>query len=220
MTSNSWFNHIPFCNSNGCFAGKILHINKDENIGSLPSGCYFDYSTAIEDQQGRLWVGYLDEGLDQFSWDEQQQSLVKRQHIGYDPARKDGLLSNRVIQILPDSKGFLWIGHNGAGLNRLDPVSGNMESYLHDPNEATSLSGNRIWGLSEGRAGYIWAGEFSAGLNRLDPQTGKVKRFRHDPNNPNSLSNDRVKAIFVDSRGDLWIGTNGGLNRLDMETDP
>ena len=90
--------------------------------------------TIVEDKKGHLWVGYLDEGLDQFRWDKQKQSLVKLQHIGYDPSQKNGLLSNRVIQVLPDSEGFLWIGHNGAGLNKLDPQSGKMESYLHDPN--------------------------------------------------------------------------------------
>jgi len=175
--------------------------------------------TIVEDQKGHLWVGYLDEGLDQFRWDEQQQSLIKEQHIGYDPSQKNGLLSNRVIQILPDSKGFLWIGHNGAGLNKLDPQSGKMESYLHDPNNPSSLSGNRIWGLSEDRSGYIWVGEFTTGLNRLNPETGEVKRFAADSKNRNALSNNRIKATFIDSHGDLWIGTNGGLNRLDVETE-
>lgn len=175
--------------------------------------------TMTEDHQGNLWLGYLGEGLDQFRWDEKQQSLVKLQHLQYNPAQKNSLVSNDIIQLITDSKGLLWIATNGAGLNRLDPVNGKIESHVHDPNRSSTLSGNRIWGLSEDQNGYIWVGEFTTGLNRLDPQTGTVKRFLHDPNTPNSLSNNRVKATFVDSHGDLWIGTNGGLNRLDVETE-
>lgn len=175
--------------------------------------------TMTEDRQGNLWLGYLDEGLDQFRWDEKQQSFVKLQHLQYNPAQKNSLVSNNIIQLITDSKGFLWIATNGAGLNRLDPVSGKIESYIHDPSNSSTLSGNRIWGLSEDQNGYIWVGEFTTGMNRIDPQTGIVKRFPHDPNIPNSLSHNRVKATFVDSHGDLWIGTNGGLNRFDVETE-
>jgi len=174
--------------------------------------------TMVEDQQGNLWVGYLKEGLDQYKWDEDQQSLVKLQHLEYDPTQSNGLLSNSVIQIFSDSKGFLWIASNGAGLNKFDPVTGEIESYVHDPNNPNTLSGNRIWALSEDRDGYIWVGEFLNGLNRLNPETGEVTRFQHDPNNANSLSHNRIKTTFVDSHGDLWIGTNGGLNRLEIET--
>lgn len=194
-----------------------LNIQYDaEHPNSISKG---QIRTMVEDQKGHLWVGYLEEGIDQFKWDEEEQALVKLRHIAYDPGQKGGLLSNNVIQILSDSEGFLWIGHNGAGLNRLDPESGKLESYLHDPDKPNSLSGNRIWGLSEDRKGYIWVGEFTTGLNRLDPNTGEVKRFSADSNNPNALSHNRVKATLVDSQGDLWIGTNEGLNRLNVETE-
>nr|MBX2877232.1 response regulator [Saprospiraceae bacterium] len=175
--------------------------------------------TMTEDRQGNLWVGYLYEGLDQFSWDERKQEFINLQRIRHKPNQIGGLASNAIIEIFPDSKGFLWIATNGDGLNKLDPVTGKMETYLHDPDNPTSLSGNRIWGLSEDRNGYIWVGEFTTGLNRLDPTTGVVKRFQHQSDNPNSLSHNRIKSMFMDSEGNLWIGTNGGLNRLDVETE-
>ncbi len=175
--------------------------------------------TITEDQQGNLWVGYLFEGLEQFSWDEQQQTLIKRKQVRHDPNRDRGLVSNRIIEIFTDSKGFIWVATNGDGLNKLNPISGQIETYLHDPNNPASLSGNRIWGLSEDHHGYIWVGEFTTGLNRLDPNTGLVKRFQYQADNPNSLSHNRIKSMVLDSEGDLWIGTNGGLNRLDVETE-
>lgn len=175
--------------------------------------------TITEDQQGNVWVGYLDEGLDQFRWDEKQQSFTKLQHIAYKPGERNSLGSNHMIHVITDSKGFLWIGTNGTGLNKLDPISGEIETFLHDPDNSATLSGNWTWSLSEDHNGNIWVGEFTTGLNRLDPETGIVTRFPHRANTPNSLSNNRVRAMFVDSSGDLWIGTVAGLNRLDMETE-
>ncbi len=175
--------------------------------------------TITEDQQGNVWVGYLDEGLDQFRWDEKQQSLTKLQHIAYKPGERNSLVSNHMIHVITDSKGFLWIATNGTGLNKLDPISGEIETFLHDPDNSATLSGNRIWSLSEDHNGDIWVGEFTTGLNRLDPKTGAVKRFSHQANTPNSLSDNRVKTTFVDSSGDLWIGTNNGLNHLDVDTE-
>lgn len=175
--------------------------------------------TITEDKQGNLWIGYLGEGLDQFNWDEQRQTLVKLQHLPYDPSQKNGLASGEIIQVIADRKGFLWTGTNRSGMNRVDPVSGEIKTFVHDPNNAATLSGNRIWAISEGHDGYIWAGDFTSGLNRLDPETGTVKRFSHQPNTANSLSHNWVKATLTDSEGHLWIGTNGGLNRLDVETE-
>lgn len=187
-----------------------------ENPNSVSPG---QIRTMTEDRQGNLWVGYLYEGLDQFSWDERKREFVKLQQMRYDPNQAGGLASNAIIEVFSDSKGFLWIATNGDGLNRLDPLTGKMDIFLHDPNNPASLSGNRIWGLCEDGNGYIWVGEFTTGLNRLDPKTGIVKRFQYQVDNPNSLSHNRIKSMFMDSEGDLWIGTNGGLNRLDVETE-
>jgi len=175
--------------------------------------------TITEDQQGNVWVGYLDEGLDQFRWDEEKQSFTKLQHVAYKPGQKNSLVSNHMTHVITDSKGFLWIATNGTGLNKLDPVSGEIETFLHDPNNPATLSGNRIWSLCEDHNGDIWLGEFTTGLNRLNPETGVVKRFPHQANTPNSPSDNRVKVIFKDSSGDLWIGTNDGLSRLNVETE-
>ena len=42
--------------------------------------------------------------------------------------------------------------------------------------------------------------------------------YRHDPNNPKSLSDNSVWAIHQDRTGALWVGTQVGLNRLDLNS--
>lgn len=175
--------------------------------------------TITEDLEGKIWVGHLTTGLEQFDWKEPEQQLVKLQSLQYNPSQEKGLLSNDIIQVFVDRKGFLWIGTNGQGLNKLDPRTGQMEAFVHDPNDPTSLSGNRIWGICEDTEGFIWVGEFTTGLNRLDPETGQVKRYVHQPDNPNSLSHNRIKTILRDAKGQLWIGTNLGLNKFDPSAE-
>ncbi len=42
--------------------------------------------------------------------------------------------------------------------------------------------------------------------------------YKNDPDNPDSISGDSVTSICEDDYGYLWIGTQTGLNRLDIDT--
>jgi two-component sensor histidine kinase len=41
----------------------------------------------------------------------------------------------------------------------------------------------------------------------------------HNPNNINTIANNIIQDIFEDSRGNLWIGTEGGLDKLNIESN-
>ncbi len=192
-----------------------LHQYDASDQNSISSG---QIRTITEDVTGKFWIGYLGSGLEQFGWEAEEERLVKLQHFKHDPSQKGTLLSNDIILVYIDQKGFLWIGTNGQGLNRLDPQTGKIQAFVHDPNDSNTLSGNRIWGICEDQDGFMWIGEFTTGLNRLDPTTGQVKRFSHKPGDPNSLSHNRIKSMIMDTNGFLWIGTNAGLNRFDISS--
>ena len=66
--------------------------------------------------------------------------------------------------------------------------------------------------------GFLWIGEVFGGLTRFDGK--QLKNYYHDPNNSNSLSNSSVVDIYVDSLNNwLWVGTEDGLNILDLKTE-
>ena len=143
-----------------------------------------------------------------------------------DPLDTTSLSFNRIQSILADRKGFIWVGTNGRGLDRLDPETGIFTHFRHKPNNPNSLSDDTITVILEDRDGKIWAGTEGAGLNCLDPKTGTITRFRHNPNDTNSLSNDQVRALYEDRLGTIWVGTGfpytgdlkwkeGGLNRFN-----
>ena len=127
--------------------------------------------------------------------------------------------------LLADSSGVIWIGFNGTGVDRFDPVLGTFTHFRHDPNDAESLSSDFVNALLVDHLGNLWVGT-SSGLDRLDQKTGQFNHFNHDANDPTSLSHDMVRAIYEDREGTVWIGTGvpwvpdneGGLNRFDRTT--
>jgi DNA-binding CsgD family transcriptional regulator/streptogramin lyase len=124
-----------------------------------------------------------------------------------------------VSAIQGDTRGRIWLGTEGAGLVRLDPVSGIITNFRSDRQNPNSLSNNKINTLWADRnnADVLWVGT-QQGLNRFEQRTGRWSRFLNDPRDEKSLVNNIVTALHEDGSGDLWIGTRGGLSRLDKST--
>jgi signal transduction histidine kinase/streptogramin lyase len=103
-----------------------------------------------------------------------------------------------------------------TALRRLDPESGEIESYAHDPDDSGSLGRGYITAIVEDRDGRLWVGTGEDGLSRLHEDGSGFDRFVHDPTDPDSLSDDYVTTLHQDRHGTLWVGTrSGGLNGLE-----
>ena len=132
-------------------------------------------------------------------------------HIGLE----QGLPYGRVICLLQDRQGYMWVGTR-AGLGRWDGYA--MHVFRSNPEDSTSLSNTNIWALYEDRKGTMWIGTEGGGLNRYDARTDRFTRFMHDAKDSSSLSQDRVSHIFEDLEGNLWVATSGGgLDRFHPE---
>jgi signal transduction histidine kinase/AraC-like DNA-binding protein len=46
-----------------------------------------------------------------------------------------------------------------------------------------------------------------------------VENYRHKQNDQSSISNNHINIVYEDKSNNLWIGTAGGLNLLDRETN-
>ena len=129
---------------------------------------------------------------------------------------EDGLSHISVLDIIQDSKGFIWVGTQ-FGLNRYDGYS--FEVFNFDVEDDQSISSDFVLSIFEDSTGLIWVGT-SNGLNSYNPSTTKFKRYLHDETNQNSITNDHITSITEDSLGYIWIGTaGGGVNRLNKQTD-
>ena len=130
---------------------------------------------------------------------------------------EQGLNGKKVKDVMYDQSGILWIGTNN-GFNLLDLNTGEITNlnYIFDKYNISDKFSGAIFKDSEG---IYWLGTFlSGGLVKIDPRTNTVKNYKHDKE-VNSISNNRIRTIKEDSKGNIWIGTSGGLNKLNKETE-
>ncbi len=167
------------------------------------------YSVA-QDDRGFMWFGTQD-GLNRFDG-----YTVKV--FRHDPENPDSVAADNAGNVFKDSRGMLWIGTWGSGVDLLDPSTGRFTHFRHDPDNSNSLGGNRVQTIFEDSRGALWFATFRNGVTRYDRQSGTFTRYPYDPGDPGSLSHPRARTIAEDRTGSLWIATSKGLNRLDPET--
>lgn len=204
----------------GLYMGRYLQevfslIENDQtDPNSIASG---QVRSFLEDDQGNLWIGILNHGVEQFTYNADN-GLQKVRSIIPDETQNNGLASNRIIKLVEGSYNSIWIASNDQGLFRMDKATNQFQVYAHQAGDTTSISANRIWALAQDDGGDVWAGTWQDGLNRIDPRTGQIIQYRKEPQNPNSLSNDNIRYLLPGENGKLWIGTEGGLSVFDSET--
>jgi signal transduction histidine kinase/ligand-binding sensor domain-containing protein/ActR/RegA family two-component response regulator len=125
-----------------------------------------------------------------------QQSGLKFEHLDINA----GLSQNNVLNVLQDSRGFVWFGTRD-GLNKYDGYQINI--YRNDPRNKGSLSNNFISAIIEDHRGYIWVGTRGGGLDRYDRAKDQFTTFRKGAGIPSDL----ITSLVEDASGNLWIGT-------------
>jgi len=64
----------------------------------------------------------------------------------------------------------------------------------------------------------LWVGTMD-GLYRIDTSSGAATVFHHDDADRRSLAHDEVSSLALTSYSEIVVGTLGGLNIYDMQTD-
>ena len=189
------------------------------------------------EDDGSIWIGTLD-GLNKFDKTNDSFKVYK-----FDPEDPFSISSSKISSIIKDKSTGYWVGTFDAGLNTFNLTSPYFSPNLfadkikfnhitqksHDSN---SLSSNGILSICQDNWGDIWIGTDGGGLNKIkinhEPLSSNnseseyyksliFEHFKHNPNNNLSLSDDRVWSILEDRSGILWIGTNSGLNKVDIQ---
>ncbi|MEI6945643.1 two-component regulator propeller domain-containing protein [Paraflavisolibacter sp. H34] len=165
-------------------------------------------------RKGRLYMGTFSDGLFVL---EGGSGSYRQMKAGAGPGT---INSNDIFCVREDSKGNVWLGTNGGGVNVLNPENKVFLKYLPQPVAADERAlpvNEYIRDIEEDRKGQIWIASYGSGIARLNPSTGQFRVY----NNANSqLPSNAIHCILEDSRGTLWIGTfNGGICYLDPKTD-
>lgn len=147
----------------------------------------------------------------------------------HDPDNPNSLSGNHIWEIYEEpasdrgKKRYLWIATLG-GLNRFDRESEIFTHYRHDLDDPGGLSHNNVLTVYKDSMGVIWIGT-GGGLNRLDPETETFTHYIYDSQNQNSISHNIVSSILEDPNSSqqgkriFWIGTVGGLNKFEPESE-
>jgi len=211
-------------------AGVAQLRNGKFTVFGTPEGLSGNYTgNVLQAQDGTLWIGADDKGLDHLLPDGRIEVWGPR----------NGLPNQAVYSMLQTRDGDLWIGYRRGTLARIHQ---GQVTVFHDP-EASSFSINA---LLEDRNGTLWIGYEGKGLARFDhgsirhvSDTGRiaalaesadgalwvsfdgdgVERIDHGATTSyttsNGLHSDHAMSLYADPDGSMWIGTqSGGLSHI------
>ena len=130
----------------------------------------------------------------------------------------DGLVNNRIKDVLIDSKGYLWMGTpDGVSILEIKAKKFIDTKKFIKNREDKNKYVRYIFEDSEGD--YYLGFLKDDGLCKIDAKNNTVKIYKNNKQDKHSLSNNYVRYINEDSRGNIWIGTRYGLNRFDKKTE-
>ncbi|MDJ0837312.1 MAG: two-component regulator propeller domain-containing protein [Acidobacteriota bacterium] len=159
------------------------------------------------DKDGSLWLASLNTGT--ISRMNPATATVTR--FPLIPDATQATERSSVVTMALGEEGSLWIG-SPAGLDRLDPETGDRQLMTHDPHDPTSIGAGAVYTVLE-QNGILWAGSMKGGLNKWNRTAGPIQRLRSHPLK-DSLCGDDAESVAVEPNGDLWVGTANGLTRL------
>ncbi len=151
----------------------------------------------------KLWIGTFANGV--YRYDPATGSHT-RYTKGSSPAH---INNNDVFCLKQDSKGNMWLGTNGGGINVISQAGGPIIKYVFDdakPNDPARPASNYIRSFEEDSTGHIWVGTLGGGISVFDPGS---KQFWFYTKENSGLPSDYVMAIKQDKNGNMWAGTNG-----------
>jgi PAS domain S-box-containing protein len=156
------------------------------------------------DENGAMWIGAsgglgrLDPGAEDFV------------HYLHDPKDPSSLSNDNVLCIHEDSRGTVWIGTNGGGLNKLDRTKGTFVHYL----QADGLPNNVVYGVLEDARGLLWIST-NSGISRFDPSSEEFKNYALDDGLQSLEFNSN--AYHIGWSGRLYFGGILGLNIIEPD---
>ena len=159
----------------------------------------------FQDSNGILWVG-TDNGLGYY--EPHNDDFIFFRHYDF---ISNTISDNKILSIFEDSKHNLWIGTRN-GLNQFDKKNKKFYSYYY-PQQTQSI----VNGIAEGyRPEELWITTESNGLYYFNTNSKKFIHCAHTSQRQ-GISTNQTNCITRSTGKILWIGTQNGLNKLDIK---
>ncbi|WP_373522823.1 two-component regulator propeller domain-containing protein [Aquiflexum sp.] len=180
----------------------------------VPQNINIDVVRALYvDEKDRIWIGTSGKGLTSFD-----PKTKTWKTLSSEGKSTNSILSDRVMSLMGDGAGKLWIGYQEEGLSIMDLEKGHFTHY--NAESRVPLPSNTIWKIFKDSEERFWLATRNDGLIQFDPQKGVVRKFTHDPNDSNSIPGNNIRTVEEGPKGQLWIGTeNQGIARFEIDSE-
>ncbi|MCB0838465.1 MAG: histidine kinase, partial [Bacteroidetes bacterium] len=188
------------------------------NVPGDSTSIYSNHVFCItEDEQGNIWTGLIRGGVSCY---DRKTGKFKN----YPFTQKLKMKTAPILGIFIDKEGEIWLGLGGYGLARLNPQTGEINTFdLVTPETAPHLTpeefiyyntAHKFW---QDENGILWC-TTSDDLYTFDPQTHKVTSHRFEKRASDGFYQNQAYALLPD--GDfLWVGGWGsGLRKYNRKT--
>jgi signal transduction histidine kinase/ligand-binding sensor domain-containing protein/DNA-binding response OmpR family regulator len=196
--------HFWIGTENGVY---ILDL-ENENFTELESTKGETVFDILIDNKGLIWMTTRSNGLYQYNPANNSFSKFNVAHTG------SSISSNKVSDLIQDDDGNIWIGTFDNGIDIFDPAK---KTFSNISKGESGLTSDNVITLYKGLNGVIWVGTLNGGLFKWQKDQKKFKNYKSGA--PFAIRDNIVRAIYQTSPDKLYVGTEKGLNVLDIKTD-
>ena len=151
-----------------------------------------DVNSAVEDREGRFWIGSGPSGLDEF--DRKTGKVIR--HFPF---------RSWVGELHEDKYGVIWITSISSycALATLNLKTNLATCHTLDYKSLGVTAPGSISRILESRDGTLYLGS-SAGLLKLDREHKRFIRYHNHPTDNESPESDNVISLYQDKEGNIW----------------
>jgi len=199
----------------GNAGGGFVRISaKDKSIHQYkkdgPAGNFFIsyYPYYTEDRNGDLWFG-VNKTDRLLHWSLQTQRFREIQLNSLSNTRKHVLRG--ITALLTDNQGNIWVGFDGSGIVKYDPIRNETIHYTI----ANGLASNYVSSMEFDSKGRLWIGTYK-GLTCFITAENKFITFTRKDGLPDDYFVEHC-ILFDSSSHQLWVGGASALVRFDPD---
>jgi len=176
-----------------------------KNNSTIPSNII---RSITEDSKKRLWVG-TDNGLMLLTPEQKTKNELEFTLFVNDPKDSLSISHNYTVPVFESSKGEIWIGTFGGGLNLYHEGDADNNGTFTSIQERDGLPNNTIKSIQEDDEGSLWLGT-NRGLTRLSQDRKRMRNFDiHDGLQDMEFTD---LASYRRSDGEMLFGGIKGFN--------
>lgn len=161
-------------------------------------------------ENGSVFVTSRTSGLNIFNLKRKNANHVKS-FVDY---KLNRIFEGHISHVSKDKSGIFWLS-SAQGLLKYDMENNVSEINVRRHKNGTTLGITSIYLDKYDRK---WISIAAGGVEVLDKKGRLIKSFKNNPDDPNSLVNNYIHSMTLGNDGKLWIGTNLGVQRVDLNT--